>query len=190
MSAQFHTFASSMSSTEITINDLDFELFIQEKEIQNRVEEMARSISEEYAGQDLVVIGVLNGVFMFFSDLVKSLSIDVPINFVKVASYTGTQTSGKVRELVGFSGELKGRHVLVVDDILDSGYTYSFIIETLKAKAPASIKFACLLYKPEALKVDLKPDYAGFEIPNEFVVGYGLDYNQLGRTYRDIYKKK
>ena len=151
---------------------------------------MGAAISNEYGDKDLVVIGVLNGVFMFFSDLVKSLEIDVPINFVKVASYVGAQSSGKVRELVGYSGELRNRHVLVVDDILDSGYTYQFLMQTLKAKAPASIKFACLLFKPSALKVDVKPDYYGFEIPNEFVVGYGLDYNQRGRTFKDIYKKK
>lgn len=174
----------------VRIHDLDFELFIEEQRIKERIAGMADAISEEYHNKDLVVIGVLNGVFMFFTDLVRSMSIDVPINFVKVASYTGTQSSGKVRELVGFSGDLKGRDVLVVDDILDSGYTYSFIIETLKAKAPASIKFACLLQKPDALKVDVTPDFVGFEIPNDFVVGYGLDYDQMGRTYRDIYKKK
>lgn len=179
-----------MSTTEIRVKDLDFELFIEEKRIQERVAKMAQSISVEYGRKDLVVIGVLNGVFMFFSDLIKSMSIDVPINFVKVASYSGTQTSGKVRELMGVSEDLKGRDVLVVDDILDSGHTYAFIMEALKAKEPASIKFACLLHKPEALQVDVKPDFVGFEIPNDFVIGYGLDYDQKGRTYRDIYKKK
>lgn len=179
-----------MSGKTIDVHNESFELMISEQEIQKSVAAMAKAISVDYAQKDLVIIGVLNGVFMFFSDLVKSLEIDAPINFVKVASYQGQQSTGKVRELVGFSGELRNRDVLIVDDILDSGYTYQFLMETLQAKHPKSIKFACLLHKPEAQKVNAKPDYVGFSIPNEFVVGYGLDYNQAGRTYREIYKKK
>ena len=166
-----------------------FELFLSEEEILLRVNDLAKEISVHYEGKDLVILGILNGVFMFISDLVKRLSIDVPVNFIKVASYSGQQTTGKVRELVGFSGDLRNRDVLVVDDILDSGYTYDFLIRSLKAKEPASLKFACLLYKPDALKVDAQPDFYGFSIPNKFVVGYGMDYDQQGRTLNEIYTK-
>lgn len=176
-----------MSNPQITVGDRNFELMLSEKQIAEQVRQMAYEINEEYQGQDLVILGVLNGVFMFISDLVKSLEFDAPVNFIKVASYIGQRSTGKVRELVGFSGELKNRHVLVVDDILDSGFTYEFLMRSLSAKEPASIKFACLLYKPDALKVDAKPDFYGFSIPNEFVVGYGMDYDQMGRTFKEIY---
>ncbi|MBI1184251.1 hypoxanthine phosphoribosyltransferase [bacterium] len=179
-----------MQNKNIFVHNQEFELLIAEADILKRVAEMAAAIHHDYKNKDLVVIGVLNGVFMFFSDLVKHINLDASINFIKVASYIGQETLGKVRELVGFSGELRNRHVLVVDDILDSGHTYQFLMESLMAKHPASIKFACLLHKPAALKVPAKPDYVGFEIANEFVVGYGLDFNQSGRSYRDIYKKK
>lgn len=176
-------------SSTITVHNFEFEELISEREIAAEVEQMAREISHDYQEKDLVLVGVLNGVFMFFSDLCKSLTIDVPINFVKVASYIGQESSGKIRELVGFSGEIEGRDVLVVDDILDSGLTYEFLMDSIKVKKPNSVKFCSLLWKSEATKEGIKPDYHGFEIANEFVVGYGLDYNQLGRTYRSIYKK-
>ncbi|MGB0429927.1 MAG: hypoxanthine phosphoribosyltransferase [Bacteroidia bacterium] len=174
----------------VQVHDTQFEELISENEILKSVEEMARQISIDYQQKDLVVIGVLNGVFMFFSDLIKALEIDPQVNFVKVASYQGTGSTGKVKELVGFSGQLKNKDVLVVDDILDSGYTYEFLMDTLKAKKPRSIKFACLLHKPKAQKVAAMPDYTCFAIENDFVIGYGLDYDQKGRTLTSIFKKK
>ena len=184
------TFAPLMALSKVKVHDLEFEEMISENEIQTRIAELAQAISMDYQQKDLVLIGVLNGAFMFFSDLVKAITIDASISFVKVASYQGIETTGKVRELIGFSGELRNKDVLVIDDVLDSGYTYQFLMETLKAKMPASIKFACLLHKPEAQKVAAAPDYCCFSIANEFVVGYGLDYNQAGRTLTSIYKKK
>ena len=179
-----------MAKKSINVNGLDFEEMISEQEIQSKINEVAKTISEDYLGKDLVMIGVLNGAFMFFSDLTKAMNIDSAVSFVKVASYQGVESTGKVRELIGFSGELRNKHVLVVDDVLDSGYTYQFLMETLQAKRPASLKFACLLHKPQAQQVEAKPDYTCFEIANDFVVGYGLDYIQAGRTYTSIYKKK
>lgn len=178
-----------MPKRKIEVNGTHFELMLSEEQILTRIGAMATEIGNFYKDKDLVILGVLNGVFMFMSDLAKALERDVPVNFIKVASYSGQQTTGKVRELVGFSGELKDRHVLVIDDILDSGYTYEFLMRSLAAKEPVSLKFACLLYKPDALKVEAKPDFFGFSIPNEFVVGYGMDYDQQGRTLSEIYTK-
>lgn len=184
------TFAHLMAKNSINVNGIEFEEMISEREIQSKINEVAATISKYYQGKDLVMIGVLNGAFMFFSDLTKAISIDSAVSFVKVASYQGVESTGKVRELIGFSGELRNKHVLVVDDVLDSGYTYQFLMETLKAKHPATLKFACLLHKPNAQKIEANPDYTCFKIANDFVVGYGLDYNQAGRTYTSIYKKK
>ncbi|MFY0674719.1 MAG: hypoxanthine phosphoribosyltransferase [Bacteroidia bacterium] len=179
-----------MAKKSINVNGVDFEEMISEQEIKSKIQEVASFISADYELKDVVMIGVLNGAFMFFSDLTKAMTIDTAVSFVKVASYQGVETTGKVRELIGFSGALRNKHVLVVDDVLDSGFTYQFLMETLKAKQPASIKFVCLLHKPDAQKVEANPDYTCFKIANDFVVGYGLDYNQSGRTYTSIYKKK
>ena len=177
-------------ANQIKVHGELFEIMISEKEINQRVHELANQISNDYQDKDLVLLGVLNGVFMFISDLVKAMSIDPKVNFIKVASYQGTESTGKIRELIGFSGDLFDKDVLVVDDVLDSGYTYQFLMDSLKAKKPASLKFVCLLHKPEAQKIEATPDYTGFTIANDFVVGYGLDYDQEGRTYANIYKKK
>lgn len=172
----------------IKVHDKEFSCLLEAEAIEQRVSEMAEEISRDFHQKDMVIVGVLNGAFMFLSDLVKKIDQDPEVNFVKVASYTGTATSGKVRELMGFSGDIKGRDVLLIDDILDKGHTLSFLLESIQVKKPASVRSACLLQKPKALKRNVKADYVGFEIEDLFVLGYGLDYNQKGRTFNAIYQ--
>jgi hypoxanthine phosphoribosyltransferase len=125
---------------------------------------------------------------MFASDLMKELKLDCELSFVKAVSYVGTESSGKLHTLIGLNENVEGRHVIILEDIVDSGHTLSRIIPSITQHQPASLKIASLLFKPQALKVDLTIDYVGMEIPNEFIVGYGLDYDGLGRNLRDIYQ--
>ncbi len=175
----------------VTIIDREFEIFIPYEKIRSVVEEMADKMNRDFYGKNPLFICILNGSFMFAAEIFKRISLlDAEISFIKLASYSGTETTGTVKELIGLNEELTGRTVIVLEDIVDSGITIQNTIEQIKAKNPAEIKIATLLLKPDALKIKVQLDYVGIEIPNDFIVGYGLDYNGRGRNLIDIYKVK
>lgn len=171
----------------IQIKDKQFKTFISEASILKEVRRVAGEINADLAGDNPLFISVLNGSFMFTADLMKRLTIPCEISFVKLASYEGTSSTGKVKELVGLNENITGRTVVIVEDIVDTGLTMQRLIETLRAQRPKEIRIATLLLKPDKLKVDLDIRYVAMRIPNDFIVGYGLDYEGLGRNYRDIY---
>src|SRR5262249_50020890 len=147
-------------------------------------------INNDYQGKDVVFIAILNGAFMFAADLMKRVTIPCEISFVKVSSYEGMNTSGRVDEVIGLNTDLRNKHVVIVEDIVDTGITIDKVMTLLSAEKPESIKIATLLFKPEAFRGKHKPDFVGFSIPNSFVVGYGLDYNEHGRNTEHIYQLK
>jgi len=174
----------------IKINDKYFEVFINKEELQKKVIYLASVINSDYKNKDVLFIAVLNGSFMFASDLMKCVNLDSEISFVKVSSYLGTTTLGRVDELIGLNTDVSNKHVVIIEDIVDTGITIDKIITLLSVGKPLSIKTCTLLYKPDAFKGKEKPCYIGFEIPNNFVVGYGLDYDEKGRNYDEIYQLK
>ena len=159
-------------------------VLISEAEIQQKVEEFAAILSKEYAGKDPVFVGVLKGVVIFFADMVRKISIPCEIDFMCLSSYGGTNTTGNVMVKKDLSVDIKGRHVVILEDIYDTGNSLAFLHQYLLSKEPASLKICTLLDKPERRKpgITLKPEYVGFTIPNEFVVGYGLDFNEHYRN--------
>ena len=172
----------------VKIHDKEFELFIPHEKIQAVVQQMADKMNEELPGKDPLFVCILNGSFMFAAELFKRIDfVESEISFVKLASYSGSQTTGKVKQLIGFNEEIKGRTVVVLEDIVDTGITINNIQDQLNKMEPKEVLIATLLLKPDALqkKVDLK--YVGMEIPNDFIVGYGLDYDGHGRNLLDIY---
>lgn len=171
----------------IQIKDKRFTTFIPEEKILTEVARVADEINRDLSGSDPLFVSVLNGSFMFTADLMKRLTIPCEISFVKLASYEGTSTTGRVKELVGLNDDISGRTVVIVEDIVDTGLTMQRLLETLRAKNPKDIRIATLLVKPDKLQVDLKIDYVVMNIPNDFIVGYGLDYDGYGRNFRDIY---
>jgi hypoxanthine phosphoribosyltransferase len=173
---------------KITIKDKNFTVNIPSDTIQKRIEELAKQMNSDYKDKVPVFVCVLSGAFLFAADLFKRLTIDCEVSFIRVSSYSGTQSTGTVKSVVGISTDLKNRHVVVLEDIVDTGDTAVYLYEELKKHSPADVRFASLLLKPKALKHDVKVDYCGFEVPNDFLVGYGLDYDGLGRNYVDIYK--
>ncbi|MBU3855026.1 MULTISPECIES: hypoxanthine phosphoribosyltransferase [Bacteroides] len=172
---------------EIQIKDKRFRTFIPEADILREVHRVASEISRDLEGENPLFVSVLNGSFMFTADLMKCLDIPCEVSFVKLASYAGTSSTGKVKELVGLNEDISGRTVVIVEDIVDTGLTMKRLIETLKGRGPKDIRVATLLVKPDKLEVELNLDYVAMKIPNDFIVGYGLDYDGLGRNYRDIY---
>ena len=173
---------------KVKIHDKEFELFIPHEKISEVVQQMATRLNHDLAGKNPLFIGILNGSFIFAADLFKQINIlDSEISFVKIASYCGDTTTGSVRELIGLNEEISGRTVVIIEDIVDTGITIGKIIEQLKSKQASEVLVATLLLKPDALRQELKLDYVGLEIPNDFIVGYGLDYNQKGRNLKDIY---
>lgn len=174
----------------VNIHDKSFELLIEESKIIERVDQISAQIYLEYADKKPLFIGVLNGSFMFAAELFKSLEIEAEITFVRVKSYENTQSLGKVTEVLGLTENIENRDIIIVEDIVDTGLTIKEITSFLQEKLPKSIKIATLLFKPKALKVDILPDYFGFAIEPKFVVGYGLDYDGLGRNLRGIFVLK
>jgi hypoxanthine phosphoribosyltransferase len=174
---------------QIAVGDRFFEPLLSKETIESRVLALAAQLRADYEGKTPVFVGVLSGSFLFLADLVKSLNIPCELQFVKVASYVGDQSSGKITQSLAFSEELKGKHVIVVEDIVDSGHTLQYLLQNLNPLAPASVAVCSLLLKPNALQYSF-PElrYVGFELANDFVVGYGLDYNGLGRNLPEIYK--
>ena len=171
----------------IQIKDKSFTTFITEEKILKEVARVADEINRDLNGTQPLFLSVLNGSFMFTSDLMKFINIPCEISFVKLASYQGTSSTGKVKELVGLNEDITGRTVVIVEDIVDTGFTMERLIETLRARNPKEIRIATLLVKPDKLKVNLDINYVAMNIPNDFIVGYGLVYDGFGSNYRDIY---
>jgi len=176
-----------MQSKRVQILDKEFEISISNESIQERVKVVAEQINADYVGKNPVIICILNGAFMFAADLVRHFNFQPEILFTRFSSYVGTDTTGKVTEVMGLTTSLAGRDVIIVEDIVDTGITMHNVIPLFKDKGAASVKVVCLLQKPEKLKVDLKIDYCAIKIPNDFIVGYGLDYDGFGRNLKDIY---
>ncbi len=170
----------------VEVLDLKFDEYIPASKIQERVKEIAVQLNEKYEGKDPLFLGILNGSFMFIADIFKNITIPCEVSFLKLNSYHNTQSTEKIKELIGLNQSLDGRHVIILEDIVDTGRTLDFILKTLAIKNPASIEVATLLYKPEATVIPVKIDYVGFEIQNQFVLGYGLDYNGYGRNHNSI----
>ncbi len=183
-----NTFSSDISLEMIHILDKKFEPYISSNDIQSCNNTLAKKIDKDYQAKNPLMLGILNGSFMFMADLVKKMSIDPEMSFIKLASYEGTSSTGKVNELIGLNEDIEGRHVIIVEDIVDTGNTLEKIIRLLQEKSAASVEIVSLLYKPDAYKKDYHVKYVGMEIPNKFVVGYGLDYNGKGRSLEDIYQ--
>ena len=161
--------------------------FIQKKTLQARIKKLAHQINKDYAGKNPLLIGVLNGSFMFIADLFKNLTIECEISFIRVSSYQKINTTGTVKQILGLNENIENRHVIIVEDIVDTGLTMQEILGYLATHKPESLKVATLLFKPTALTTDIKLAYVGFEIENKFVVGFGLDYDNLGRNLDEIY---
>lgn len=174
----------------IKINDRQFAVSIPEEKILNEVERLAAQISHDLEGKNPLFLCVLNGSFMFAADLFRRITIPAEISFVKLASYEGTASTGVIKEVIGLSENIAGRTVVIVEDIVDTGCTMSKLVENLGTRAPEAIHICTLLLKPEKLKVNLDIKYVALEIPNDFIVGYGLDYDGYGRNLRDIYTVK
>lgn len=172
----------------ITIKDKQFKVFIKQEAIEQGIKRVADQMNAELEGKDPVFLAVLNGAFMFAGELMKEVSVPSEITFVRLASYQGTATTHRVQEVLGLNESIKGRVVVIVEDIVDSGNTMVALTAELMKHEPAEVKIATLLFKPAALKQDLSPDYVALEIPNDFIVGYGLDYDGYGRNLKDIYK--
>ena len=172
----------------IQVKDKLFAPFLREEEIQKEIKRVASEINRDYAGKEPLFLCILNGSFMFAADLLKNVTVPCNVSFVKVASYQGTETTGKVKELMGLQESVEGRDVIIIEDIVDTGYTMRDVLDSLAEKNAASVQVCALLCKPDKLKVDINLKYLAINIPNGFIVGYGLDYDGFGRNSRDIYK--
>jgi hypoxanthine phosphoribosyltransferase len=173
---------------EIKVFNKKFSPYITALQIDAEIKRLGNNLNEDYKGLKPLFIAILNGSFMFASDLFKELTIDAEICFIKLASYKGTKSTGNVITSIGLDEPLTGRHVIIVEDIVDTGKTLHEFLPQLYAQQPASLKIAALLHKPEALVHPLKIDYLGFSVPNKFLLGYGLDFDGLGRNLKEIYQ--
>ena len=173
---------------QVTYEGLTFEPYISHDTISARIKELSKDIMRDCAGKTPLFVCVLTGAFPFASELFMNCEeIDAEIEFIRLKSYSGTETTGAVREILGLNKDIEGRTVIIVEDIVDTGKTISKLIEDIHDKNPEQVKIATLLFKPEALEHDIKPDYVGFSIPKKFIVGYGLDLNGKARNLKDIY---
>ena len=182
-----HRFFVDTNMKTITLKDKTFGISIPENEILAAIDKVAEKMRQDLEGTNPIFLVVLNGAFMFAADLMKRVDIQAQMSFIKLSSYSGTGSTGTVNEIIGLNEDVKGRTVVIVEDIVDSGLTMSKMVEILKAKSVADLKIATLFFKPDALKYDLTLDYVVMPIPNDFIVGYGLDYDGYGRNLRDIY---
>lgn len=174
---------------KIEIDEKNFELLLEYEQIKKRIRLLAIQLNVDFENRIPVFIGVLNGSFIFLADLIKEIHISSEVSFVKVSSYEGEKSKGKIKKEIGLQMSLKDRDVIIVEDIVDSGKTLQYLLKMINKENPASVNVCTLLLKPKSLKIQIDEiTYVGFEIPNEFVVGYGLDYNGLGRNLRDIYR--
>ena len=171
----------------IQLHDKQFEIFIKQEIIEDKIRQMAQQISKDYEGKCPIFLAILNGSFLFAAELMKSVSIDCEITFLRVSSYHSTTSTGKITEVLGLKEDITDRDVIILEDIIDTGLTMAKIQEQLLGKNPKSLKVASLFQKPEALKTPIDIAYLGFELENRFVLGYGLDYDGLGRNLPDLY---
>lgn len=171
----------------ITLHDKTFKPYLASATIQQAVKKVAAQINADYADRNPIFIAVLNGSFMFAADLMKEMQMPCEISFVKMKSYEGTQSSGALKQLIGLDADIENRDVVLIEDIVDTGNTMVQLFDILRAKKVASVEIVTLLHKPAAMLHNFEPKYVGIAIPNDFVVGYGLDYDELGRNYKDIY---
>ncbi len=178
----------NMTQNIVRLHDKTFKPYIPAEEIALKVSELAKRINKDLVDKNPLFVIVLNGAFIFAADLLKEVNIDCNITFVKLSSYVGTQTSHTVRELIGLDESIKGRYVVLVEDIIDTGITMNNTIKKFKEMGAEDVKIATLLFKPNSFQKDFHIDYIGMEIANEFIVGYGLDYDGLGRNLPDIYQ--
>ena len=172
---------------KIQVLDKHFKMYIPESEIQEIVRRLAAEIAHDFKGKRPLLCPILTGSFMFAADLIRELDLDSKVAFVRYASYMGLQSTGQVQELMGFPGDCRGRDVIIIEDIIDTGISMEYMLQQLQNLKPASISICAFLYKPNSFRKNYKIDYIGKSIPNDFIVGYGLDYDGMGRTYRDIY---
>lgn len=173
---------------DVVVHGKTFRPFIDSETIQKRVAELGKEIDRDFHGKVPLFIAILNGSFVFASDLFRCISIEAEISFIKLASYKGTSSTGNVVTAIGMDENLKDRHVIILEDIIDTGKTLHAFLPEISDRGPASLKIATFLSKPDALKHPVKADYVGFEIPDKFVLGYGLDYDGLGRNLKELYE--
>ena len=173
--------------SRITINGRDFETSITEATIKQRIKEVAAQINKDMEGRNPLFLAVLNGSFIFAADLIREITIPCEISFVKLASYQGVISTGTIKEVIGINEDLSGRHIVIVEDIVDTGRTMKRMLETLALRNPASVSVCTLFFKPTKLIDDVKLDYVAFSIPDDFILGYGLDFDQQGRGLKDVY---
>ena len=171
----------------VRVKDRTFATSISETEIKERVRELAQQLSKDFEGKNPLFLAVLNGAFIFAADLMREMTIPCEISFVKLASYEGIMSTGKIKEVIGINEDLSGRTIVIVEDIVESGRTIKRMIETLGTRNPESVHVCSLFFKPEKLQEDIALEYVAFNIPNDFIVGYGLDYDQQGRQLKDVY---
>lgn len=172
---------------EVQILDKSFREYISENEIIARIDKLADQINREFAGKEVVFLGILNGAFLFAAELFKRIDLKARISFVKLASYEGTSSSGTVKELIGWNEDIRNKYIIVIEDIVDTGNTLERIVDELVIRKVSGVKIATLLFKPDAYKKDIPVDYIGFKIPNDFVIGFGLDYDGYARNLPAIY---
>ena len=173
---------------KIKILDKEFEEFIPEEQIIGAVERIAEELNHDLKDEKVIFMGILNGCFLFVADLIRKITFESQVSFVKLASYEGTSTSGAVEQLIGINEDITNRTVVILEDIIDTGITMEYILKQLSEKRPGKIRVAALLLKPDALQRDIPLHYVGIKVPNAFLVGYGLDYKGLGRNLSSIYK--
>jgi hypoxanthine phosphoribosyltransferase len=173
---------------KVKIHDKEFAVSIPKEKILERISELGEKITRDYNDIQPVFLVVLKGAFLFAADLLRHVKLDCEITFIRVGSYEGTQSTGVIRSILGLSEKIHGKHLIIVEDIVDTGNTVIHLVTELKKSEPLNIKIASLLLKPEALKHNIHVDYVGFSVPNDFLVGYGLDYDGLGRNFEEIYK--
>ena len=171
----------------IKVHDRNFEPFISAKQIDERVSAIAQEITNEYKDKNPLFLAVLNGAFILAADLFRKITFQSEISFAKISSYAGTSTTENIKQLIGFSEAIKGRHIIIIEDIIDTGLSMQHVLNQINEQQPASVKILTLLFKPKSLKVDITPHYVGFVIEPKFVLGYGLDYDGLGRNLPDIF---
>ena len=179
-----------INMSTIQVLDKTFEPYLKEAAIQEKITELAGTLNQDYAGKRPLFLSVLNGSFLFTADLFKQITIEAEVSFIKLASYKGTSSTGNVITAIGLDINVKDRHIIILEDIIDTGKTLHHYLPQLENMQPASVKIAVLLNKKEALQYPVQVDYSCFDIPNKFVVGYGLDYDGLGRNSKDIYQLK
>ena len=174
-------------NNKITLNDKSFRVLITAEDIDKAVSRVAEQLNERYNGRSPIFLGVLSGSFHFLSDLVRKVDFESQVTFVKLSSYNGTESTGNVTQQLGIDVDVEGRDIIIVEDIVETGHSMSYLLDYLRAKRPASVAICTLFFKPDKFLYNYKIDYTALSIGNEFIVGYGLDYNQLGRNLKDIY---